>query len=233
MSTSSHSRTRRRTPDSKPTVMFSPAHLPRALVRALYGHAPMLLASGHEALYASALLSPSLSSAEKARVLDQGPVLSQYQADELAVVFDDERREFDKLAHTEGPIVARLQALALWDGVELVRERLGIGDALRNAWLRRTVRQAARGGALATWLHITLPDAADWHAAGPIVRRIYRETLASDHPAWHARDDEAALAQATAAHRREQAAATLRKRQDAEQQARARAEQAAEASWTD
>ena len=214
-------------------VMLAPRHLPLALVRAIGCQAPMLLASGHEDLYASALLSPSLSSADKARVLDKGPTLSQYQADELAIVFKDEREAFAKLIFTECREVARLQAHALWDGLELARERLEIGPALRNAWLRRTVRQAARGGALAKWLRTALPKASDWNRAGTIERRVYREALPADHPAWNPDDDDTALAKAAAARRHEQAAALAGKSQQAADEARTRAEQAAEASWAD
>jgi hypothetical protein len=175
------------------TPMITTDHLPRKLVAALRAHAPMPRVAGHEALYASALLSISLSKAHKVRFLDQGPRFSQYQADVLAEVFDTERRELGQLPAQEGALIARLQAHALWEGMELARQRLGFGPALRNAWLRRTVRQAARRSGLTAWLCTLWPSPSDWTAQGTLLRRIYREALPQDHSAWQARDDDAAL----------------------------------------
>lgn len=52
--------------------------------------------------------SLSLSTFEKKRVIDSVPNLSQFQIDELMVVFEDERVEFRKLVATEGEIIKGL-----------------------------------------------------------------------------------------------------------------------------
>lgn len=194
-----------------PTVpLITSDHRPRKLVCALAASAPMLLVCGHKTLHASALISLSLSKAEKASFLDRAPTFSQSQADELAAVFDGERQELGALTETEGSLIALLQARALWDGLELVRERLGFCPALRNAWLRRTVRLAARRNGLEAWLCRLWPHPADWAVQGILVRRVYREALPRDHPAWQARDDDAALCEAARARGRELAAAQAR-----------------------
>lgn len=189
------------------TPLITPDHLPRKLVCALRASAPLLLASGHETLPASALLSLSLSKAEKASFMDRAPTFSQFQADELAAAFDSERQELGALTETEGSLIALLQARALWDGLELARERLGFGPALRNAWLRRTVRLAARRTGLAGWLCTLWRHPTDWAGQGILVRRVYREALPRDHAAWQARDDDAALNEAAQARSQQLAAA--------------------------
>lgn len=53
--------------------------------------------------------SLSLSLAEKLKVVDSLPVLSQFQIDELIETFNDERQQFDSLRATEGEIIAGLE----------------------------------------------------------------------------------------------------------------------------
>ncbi len=52
--------------------------------------------------------SLSLSVAEKKRVVDAIPTLSQYQVDELKKVFTEEREEFRKLMPKEGETIKKL-----------------------------------------------------------------------------------------------------------------------------
>ncbi len=52
--------------------------------------------------------SLSLSIAEKKRVVDAMPTLSQFQVDELHKVFEDEREEFKKLLSKEGDVIRDL-----------------------------------------------------------------------------------------------------------------------------
>ncbi len=52
--------------------------------------------------------SLSLSVAEKKRVVDAVPTLSQYQIDELKKVFTEEREEFRKLMPKEGDTIKKL-----------------------------------------------------------------------------------------------------------------------------
>ncbi len=52
--------------------------------------------------------SLSLSVAEKKRVVDAIPTLSQFQVDELHKVFEDEREEFKKLLAKEGDVIRDL-----------------------------------------------------------------------------------------------------------------------------
>ena len=52
--------------------------------------------------------SLSLSIAEKKRVIDAIPTLSQFQVDELTKVFVDEREEFKKLLEKEGDTIKEL-----------------------------------------------------------------------------------------------------------------------------
>ena len=54
------------------------------------------------------LLEHSLSVAEKKRVVDAIPTLSQYQIDELKKVFTEEREEFRKLMPKEGETIKKL-----------------------------------------------------------------------------------------------------------------------------
>lgn len=60
-------------------------------------------------------LSFSLSYAEKRRVFDAMPDLSQFQIDELIFVMKDEQSEFDKLMANEHPIIFRLYLKAIGD----------------------------------------------------------------------------------------------------------------------
>jgi hypothetical protein len=61
--------------------------------------------------------SLSLSVAEKKRVVDAIPTLSQFQVDELHKVFEDEREEFKKLLAKEGDVIRDLviKAKEGWD----------------------------------------------------------------------------------------------------------------------
>ncbi|MDD2744915.1 MAG: hypothetical protein PHU93_00065 [Candidatus Gracilibacteria bacterium] len=61
--------------------------------------------------------SLSLSVAEKKRVVDAIPTLSQFQVDELHKVFEDEREEFKKLLAKEGEVIRDLviKAKEGWD----------------------------------------------------------------------------------------------------------------------
>jgi len=61
--------------------------------------------------------SLSLSIAEKKRVVDAIPTLSQFQVDELHKVFEDEREEFKKLLSKEGEVIRELviKAKEGWD----------------------------------------------------------------------------------------------------------------------
>lgn len=63
-----------------------------------------------EELYFVDLLehSLSLSVAEKKRVVDAVPTLSQFQINELVKVFEDEREEFKKLFAKEGDTIREL-----------------------------------------------------------------------------------------------------------------------------
>lgn len=68
--------------------------------------------------------SLSLSVAEKKRVVDAIPTLSQFQIDELHKVFEDEREEFKKLLAKEGDVIRDL----------VVKAKEGWGQ-LRNIYL--------------------------------------------------------------------------------------------------
>lgn len=68
--------------------------------------------------------SLSLSVAEKKRVVDAIPTLSQFQIDELHKVFEDEREEFKKLLAKEGDVIRDL----------VIKSKEG-WDQLRNIYL--------------------------------------------------------------------------------------------------
>jgi hypothetical protein len=66
--------------------------------------------------------SLSLSVAEKKRVVDAVPTLSQYQVDELKKVFVEERAEFRKLMPKEGETIKKLvtDKLSEWKNLKQI-----------------------------------------------------------------------------------------------------------------
>ena len=70
--------------------------------------------------------SPSLSLPEKYNVFGSAPTLSQFQLDELMLVFEDESVQFRKSIKTEWPIIAELGAKA-WVTANMLANYLNVG----------------------------------------------------------------------------------------------------------
>ncbi len=104
------------TPDKRPVRGSLPRRSENALFYELASIHPI---SDFDEVYFLELLefSLSLSIAEKKRVVDAIPTLSQFQVDELHKVFEDEREEFKKLLSKEGEVIKDLVSKAKegWD----------------------------------------------------------------------------------------------------------------------
>ena len=86
--------------------------------------------------------SLSLNLAEKIRVLDNLPILTQFQCEELQKVWLDEHASFDQLLTQEWPIIAGLCARSWHDALQLLREQGGqVDDAEALQW-RTTLLQS-------------------------------------------------------------------------------------------
>lgn len=84
--------------------------------------------------------SLSLSVFEKKRVIDNIPLLSQFQIDELIKVFEDERVEFRKLVSTEWEIIKWLVIKAQNEWEEL--KDIYADEEAQNAQLTEDLKKA-------------------------------------------------------------------------------------------
>lgn len=84
--------------------------------------------------------SLSLSVFEKKRVIDNVPLLSQFQIDELIKVFEDERVEFRKLISTEWEIIKWLVVKAQNEWEEL--KDIYLSEDAQNQQLAEDLKKA-------------------------------------------------------------------------------------------
>jgi hypothetical protein len=119
------------------TPIITPQDYPDALIERICATtvAPVLATIDLPEFVRALCTSLSLNLADKLRVLDALPTLSQFQCDELLAVWQTERAEFQKLLRKEWPIIAGLCARSWHDAQQLLRERGGqVDEAQALLW---------------------------------------------------------------------------------------------------